>query len=149
MTNTRRPFVDSTINEFLGIVGKDGKRVENSIQLSSVSSMYARLIDYVPTPCYTHDVSRLYTYLNAVAYPWDVTRSHDCRDRRRKLVSLETRNPNAFPKSSDMVIGRTVHSSFHSFLSFSPSLAVPCGWIPEMRANERIMDSARGACDRR
>lgn len=146
MTNTRHPFVDSTINEFLGIVGNDGKRVENSIQLSSVSSMYARLIDYVPTPCYTHDVSRLYTYLNAVAYPWDVTRSHDCRDRRRKLVSLETRNPNAFPKSSDMVI---VHSSFHSFLSFSPSLAVPCGWIPEMRANERIMDSARGACDRR
>lgn len=131
------------------MVGNDGKRVENSIQLSSISSMYARLIDYVPTPCYTHDVSRLYTYLNAVAYPWDVTRSHDCRDRRRKLVSLETRNPNAFPKSSDMVIGRTVHSSFHSFLSFSPSLAVPCGWIPEMRANERIMDSACGACDRR
>lgn len=130
MTNTRRPFVDSTINEFLGMVGNDWKRVENSLQLSSVSSMYARLIDYVPTPCYTHDVSRLYTYLNAVAYPWDVTRSHDCRDRRRKLVSLETRNPNAFPKSSDMVIGRTVHSlsilSFRSpLLSLSPVVGFP------------------------
>lgn len=29
-------------------------------------------------------MSRVYIYLDAMAYPWDVTRSHDCMDRRRK-----------------------------------------------------------------
>lgn len=110
--------------------------------------MYARLIDYVPTPCYTHDVSRVYIYI--FRYPWDITRSHDCTDRRRKNFTCRSRHV-----ILTLSLNHPIWSSIrNSFLPFFPSILPLCrhppsGWIPEMRANERVMDSARGACDRR
>lgn len=138
---------DDQFEFLLGSIEK-GLRTRFSPRLSSTSSMYARLIDYVPTPCYTHDVSRVYIYI--FRYPWDITRSHDCTDRRRKNFTCRSRHV-----ILTLSLNHPIWSSIrNSFLPFFPSILPLCrhppsGWIPEMRANERVMDSARGACDRR
>lgn len=138
---------DDQFEFLLGSIEK-GLRTRFSPRLSSTSSMYARLIDYVPTPCYTHDVSRVYIYI--FRYPWDITRSDDCTDRRRKNFTCRSRHV-----ILTLSLNHPIWSSIrNSFLPFFPSILPLCrhppsGWIPEMRANERVMDSARGACDRR
>ena len=150
--NVSSSFLNSTKRRSIRIpLGIDRKRVENSIQPSVIEHIFDVCAAHrLRTHALLHARCLACIYIYIFRYPWDITRSDDCTDRRRKNFTCRSRHV-----ILTLSLNHPIWSSIrNSFLPFFPSILPLCrhppsGWIPEMRANERVMDSARGACDRR